>query len=100
MRTIKFGHKYDKMPVGFEVSMLIEAFVVDRDDLCEGFIVYDTSYGVNREKYPLPKGKLILMLLKTRDIGELWTTVRRCYPEKLSYYRGLRGHFVKCEVIL
>ena len=98
MKTIKFDHKYDKMPKGFEVSTLIEAVVVDRNDLCECFIEYDTSYGFNRDKYPAPKGKLILMLLKTRDSGELWTTIRRCYPEKLSYYRDLRGQFVNCTV--
>jgi hypothetical protein len=86
------------MPIGFEVSMLLEAVVVDRKDLCECFISYDTTYGVDGEKYPAPTGKLILMLLKTRDSGELWTTIRRCYTEKLSYYRGLRGHFVNCVV--
>ena len=41
---------------------------------------------------------MVLILLKTRDGGELWTTIRRCYSEKLKYYRGLRGSFVNCVV--
>ena len=98
MRTIKFSHFYSKMPEGFEVSKLLEIFVAYRKDLHECFIEYDTSYGDEGEKYPLPKGKLIVMLLQTRDSKVLWTTMRRCTPNKLKYYSGLRGSFVKCEV--
>ena len=100
MRTIRFSHTYDKMPADFSVSRLLEVFVVDRDDLCEGFVGYDTSYGTEGDMYPLPKGKLIVLLLMARDSMELWTTIRRCTPSKLKYYSGMRGSFVKCEVVL
>jgi len=97
MRTIKFSHFYKKMPEGYEISKLLEIFVADRKDLHECFILYDTSHG-DGENYPLPKGKLIVMLLQTRDSKELWTTMRRCTPSKLKYYVGLRSSYVNCEV--
>lgn len=98
MRTIRFSHIYDKFPIGYGVSRLLEVFVVDRDDLHEEFIQYDTAYGTEGKNYPAPDGKLIVMLLQTRDNNELWTTMRRCYPSKLEYYLGLIGSYVKCEV--
>ena len=98
MRNIRFSFVYNKMPADFSVSRLLEVFVVDRDDLHEGFVDYDVSHGINGEKYPLPKGKLIVLLLQTMDDKLLWTTIRRCTPSKLKYYSGIRGSFVKCEV--
>lgn len=97
MRTIKFSHGYEKMPADFGISKILEVFVVDKEDLHEGFVEYDTSYG-DRKNYPLPNGKLLVLLLQTRDNKALWTTMRRCTPSKLKYYVGLRGIFVKCEV--
>lgn len=98
MRTIKFSHRYDKMPRGFETSKLLEVFITEKNDLHEGFILYDTSYSFDGKNYPLPNGKLIVLLLQTLGSKELWTTVRRCYKSKLDYYRGLRGQYVKCVV--
>ena len=98
MRRIIFSHVYDKMPRGFEASTLLEVFVVDRDDLSEGFIEYDTAYSTEGRNYPLPKGKLVVLLLQARDSKELWATVRRCYKSKLDYYRELRGQYVECMV--
>lgn len=98
MRTIKFSHVYDKMPEGYEISKLLEVLVAYAGDLHECFIEYDTAFGEDGENYPLPKGKLIVMLLQTKGDKALWTTMRRCTPNKLKYYTGLRGSFVKCEV--
>ena len=98
MRTIRFSHVYDKFPVGHEVSKLLEIFVADSKDLHDGFVEYDTAFGEDGENYLLPRGKLIVMLLQTRDDKALWTTMRRCTPSKLKYYSGLRGSYVKCVV--
>lgn len=98
MRTIKFSHKYGKMPADFGVSKLLEVLLAEGSYLHEGFVSYDTSFGEDGENYPLPRGKLIVMLLQTRDSEALWTTMRRCTPSKLKYYVGLRGSYVKCEV--
>ena len=99
MRTIRFSHTYGKMPADFGVSKLLEVLVADSGHLHEGFVEYDTSFGEGGENYPLPRGKLMILLLQTRDDKVLWTTIRRCTPSKLKYYSGLRGSFVKCEVI-
>ena len=98
MRTIRFSHKYSKMPIDFGVSKLLEVFVTDAGYLHEEFKDYDTSYG-DRENYPLPTGKVIVMLLRTSVDNVLWTTIRRHTSSKYDYYKGLRGSYVKCVVI-
>jgi len=94
MRKIKFSHEYTKMPEDFEESALLEVFTTDRSDLCPEFVEYDTAI-VNAGNYPLPKGKLLVLLLQTKHF-ELWTTIRRWTAEKEQYYRGLRGEFIHC----
>ena len=95
MRKIKFSHEYAKMPEGFERSTLMEVLIADRSDLCPEFIEYDTAI-IAAGNYPLPRGKLLVLLLQTDTTLELWTTIRRWTAEKEKYYRSLRGEFVEC----
>jgi hypothetical protein len=100
MQTIKFSHEYFKMPIGYEISTLLETFIIERSEMSDSFYDYDTTYAIDfneTARYPLPDGKLIVILLKSKA-GLLWTTVRRWTPEKEEYYRGLRGENVKIEV--
>ena len=97
MPTIKFSHKYTKMPDGFERSRLIAVFVTDRDKLCKEFIEYDTAI-VGGGHYPLPRGKLLVLLLQVMESSQLWNTMRRWTPEKEQYYRGSCGERAECEV--
>lgn len=98
MRQIIFSHVYDKFPRDFYVSKLLEVFIVEKRYLHKDFVNYDCAYGTEGRNYPLPKGKLVVLLLQARDSKELWTTVRRCYKSKLDYYRELRGQYVECMV--
>jgi len=100
MIKIKFSHTYFKMPVRFEKSALIQVINIDAKEISDSLYDYDTTYatGFNEvAKYPLPAGRLILLMLKSKA-GLLWTTIRRWTPEKEQYYRRLVGQVVECEV--
>ena len=98
MKQIKFSHIYFKMPKGDKAD-LIQIFVVDKKELSEIFLDYDTTYSEYTDDnktgiatvghYPLPNGKLIVLLLNTN--GKVWTTIRRWTPEKEKYYRECIG---------
>jgi hypothetical protein len=98
MRRIKFSHEYMKMPDDFEESAVLEVFIADRSDLCPEFVEFDTAI-VDAGNYPLPRGKLLILLLQTRSF-QLWTTIRRWTAVKEKYYRGLRGEYVECAAPL
>lgn len=99
MATIKFSHKYIKMPANTENTRLCEVFKTHSKDLSGGFETYDTEYADGF--YKLPKGSVLVLLLLT-DYGQtterMWTTVRRWTPDKETYYRGLRGQQVEIEI--
>lgn len=89
MKSIRFSHVYTKLPANPDPSTLLEVFAVQRDELCSGFLEYDTRI-MNGGNYPLPNGKLLVLLLKTRE-GVLWTTIRRYTKDKCIYYKNSRG---------
>lgn len=89
MKSIRFSHIYAKLPANPDPSTLLEVFTVQRDDLCSGFVEYDTRIK-DGGNYDLPAGKLLVLLLKSAH-NDIWTTIRRHTPDKESYYRGLRG---------
>ena len=109
MKTIKFSHEYFKMlnnesetrPIA---AILMETFVVNSEDLHPRFVEYDNEYidkkEHNRGYYVLPKGKVIVLLLKSFVHGELmlWTTIRRYTPAKFEYYKNARWE--EFEIIL
>jgi len=96
MRTIKFSHTYTKLPPTPSPSRLLEVFIVERSDLHRCFVDYDTHI-LNGGNYPLPKGKLLVLLLLAES-GQLWTTIRRFTSEKCKYYRGMRCKSFKIDV--
>lgn len=88
------------MPDGFEESTLLQVIPIDRSELTDSFYDYDTTYAIDFNevaRYPLPKGKLLLLLLKSKT-GLLWTTIRSWNPDKEQYYKGLCGQRINCEV--
>ena len=95
MRTIKFSHRYNKMPLNLEPTYILAVIQTYHSHLGQGFIEYDTKVE-NGGYFPLPRGTLILIMLYTD--GQLWTTIRRHTPDKFSYYIGLIGQEVKIEV--
>lgn len=108
MPTIKFSHEYDKLPIADLSACLLDVLVIDRKELHESFIEYDTRYlewvyvGHIRipkvKNYPLPSGKVLVLLLLSKNQKRLFTTIRRWTPEKEKYYRNLRGQEVKIEI--
>jgi len=99
MNTIKFSHRYTKLPdainSGDEVTLL-EVLNSRFEDLHPAFIQYDATTDKG-ELYPLPKtgGCLVLIFQFNNDI---FTTVRRHTPEKERYYKGLRGEVLQLVI--
>lgn len=89
MPAIKFSHRYRKMPPDPNPSRLLGVLVANRATLHSAFVEYDTAI-IGGGNYPLPSGKVLVLLLQAES-GELWTTIRRWTPDKEQYYRGLRG---------
>jgi len=102
MSKIKFSHKYYKFPAGYDKSKIAQIIVLDEGEISQPFREYDTVFTSNNEPdgfYPLPKGKLLLILLIANSgRGWIWTTIRRWTPEKEQYYKRLVGQVVECEV--
>jgi len=80
---------YHKMPKQYHPSKLIQTIVIDRKDLSDEFIEYDTCT-LDGDHYKLPFGKLIILLL-LNPWGQLWTTIRRYTPQKFIYYNSMVG---------
>jgi hypothetical protein len=98
MITIRFEDRYVKMPEGYEVSRLLE--VLNAQELSQAFVDYDTVK-VNGEKYKLPAGpKLVLLLQADEGRGALWATVRsnrkQPWGDKEAYYQEHVGELVRC----
>jgi hypothetical protein len=95
---VDFSHKYYKMPEGWQLSRLLQVFQLDRQDLSHEFEMYDTHIEGGGH-YELPNGPLLVLLLLTEDKEELWTTIRRCTPSKLNWYKGLVGYIIPMRMI-
>ena len=102
MNKIKFSHKYYKFPTAYKESQLAQVIVIDESEISQTFRMYDTSFrdGNKEGMYPLPKGKILLLLLiANKGHGWLWTTIRRWTPEKEAYYRGIIGQQVEIIIV-
>jgi len=100
MHTISFSHKYFKMPDGYEISTVLQVIPIESKDISDSFYDYDTTYPIDFNevaKYPLPKGKLLIIFLKSKS-GLLWTTIRSWSFEKEKYYKLLYNQRVNCIV--
>jgi hypothetical protein len=114
-KVIKFSHVYTKMPEAptDKKVMLLEIFNVEsKEALSKEFINYDTQFfkwnyfekQLEEQHYPLPNGKLMVLLLMFNSDKEfskpyLFTTIRRHTPEKEKYYRELRGQTISIMII-
>lgn len=96
MATIKFSHRYTKLPPRPDPSYLLEVFVVDRSDLHSSFIDYDTHI-VDGGNFKIPIGKVLVLLLQSES-GAIWTTIRRFTDDKYEYYKSLRGRSVHIDI--
>lgn len=101
MASIKFSHRYKKMPAqaGEAPTWLLQVFKVERSELGSLFEEYDTEWmdaQGKRNFYPLPDGPLLVLLLFTA--GQIWTTIRRWDAQKEHHYRRLQGRAVGIEI--
>ena len=94
MKTIKFSHDYEKLPLNAKTATLLDVQCINLEDQTPAFMEYDTKF-INQkngeiEHYPLPKtsnGRLDYMILLMRsDTGAFFTTIRRRTPAKDKYY--------------
>lgn len=97
--TIKFSHRYFKMPANTDNTLLLAVFKTNYSKLGQTFIKYDTEY--SEGQYPLPQTELLILLLMSKQPDEkleIWTTMRRWTPTKEYYYMHSIGSDVKIEV--
>jgi hypothetical protein len=98
-KKIKFSHQYTKVVAGkFPMdAVLLQVLIADKRELSEDFIRYDTEYVDERGRsyYPLPDGKLLVLLL-IDGAGFMFTTLRRWTKEKETYYRRMQGQTMRC----
>jgi hypothetical protein len=103
MKTIKFSHRYFKVNLpdlegkAPDKAKLLQVFSVDRKDLSDAFVLYDTEYWDGY--YLLPKGKLLVLLFKGEN-DVVFTTIRsnRKYPyDKEKYYRDAIGEWFEVK---
>lgn len=92
MITIKFSHKYKKMPPVLTGTYIKDIAIIDYKDLTPEEIKLDTET-VDGQFYELPKTRLIWIKLWS-EFGE-WGTLRRYTPEKYKYYRSHVGEEVR-----
>lgn len=99
MNTIKFSHRYDKMPAGVEdkTNYLVGVSVCQIGELPILFADFDTKFGTG--KYVLPTGKVMVLTIFTVD-AYCWTTIRSWTPNKEAYYQNLIGNEVGIVVKL
>lgn len=99
MNRIKFSHYYPKLPENCDKARLIQIFMVERSEkLSKEFLEYDTKYYDEGDQfYPLPKGKVLILLFLAVD-GTLFTTIRRWAPHKATYYNNSVGQEFKIVI--
>jgi hypothetical protein len=111
MNKIKFSHKYLKLESCYNdkgflenrlEALLLQVIKINKMDLSEVFINYDTIYKVKHnieyfENYDLPDGTLILLIFSSPEKG-LFTTLRRFTKAKYDYYKGLEGNRFIVEI--
>ena len=80
-------------------TLLLAVFVADTREFCEQFVNFDTLYwdGTGSGMYKLPKGKVLVLLLKS-NCDFVWTTIRRWTPQKETYYRSIVGQQVEIVI--
>jgi len=118
MNRIKFSHNYPKLH-GQIVAQLLKVEVHDRKELNEEFVEYDTVYKypvfrhieghgdieyVGENHYPLPKGKLLVLVFLGDKLipfttGRRWTPLRKGETQtKEEWYRSRIGELFEIVI--
>lgn len=101
MNRIRFSHHYPKI-WGQRAARLLLVAKVDRHELDEDFVEYDTTYhdaaaAGGKGHFPLrPGAYLLLVFLGDKRVP--FTTVRPWSPEKADYYTVRLGSMFEIEV--
>lgn len=95
---IRFSYNYCKMPPGYSESELLEVFRVRADTLSKHFIDWNTKKR-DGTFFILPKFDwALVLLLRTRSTGLVWTTIRAAYDDAEANYRSRIGEYFECVV--
>jgi len=97
MISIRFSHKYVKMPQDFEISTLTSVENVNLEYLDPAFLERDTAI-VGGGHYPLPKKGRYMILWLESPSGAVWQTIRPWNPGKEKYYESHIGELVRCLI--
>ena len=105
MKTIKFSYPYSKLMDEhndlIETAKLIEVIPIALEAMSVAFKSYDTDDG----HFVLPKKGEYLMLIFQKPKPEylcssdLFTTLRRSTPQKLTYYKSAIGETFNVELV-
>jgi hypothetical protein len=104
VKTIKFSHKYEKMPYEPTTAVLVGVEAWDIENLPPDFLDFDTLYQDKQgpNYYQLPKnGRVIVLFLWGRcenTLHFLFTTIRRCTESKWDYYHNSLGETFAIEI--
>ena len=100
MISIKFSHRYKKMPETFDNTYLVDLELVNIEDLTPEFIRKDTEI-IGGGHYYLPtKGTFMILWLLTTNgpATHRWQTIRRWTTQKEGFYRSHLGEQVNIEI--
>jgi hypothetical protein len=105
--TVRFSNDYYKLPEswnGMEAVLIGVSHCSDIQKLKKDyphFIDYDSTIRSEdpwkQDKYPLDFKEGIILIFVMKETGVPFTTIRRCYPDKLKYYEGRLWETFKLE---
>ena len=100
---IKFNERYEKLSGIDNHSMvvLLQVIEIDKRQLSESFIEYDTMYlddDLMCKNYEIKNSKLLLLIFMAGN-GMAFTTLRKYTPTKLDYYRKLENEEMELVVL-
>lgn len=95
---VDFSHIYKKMPKAWKNSQLLQALLIDTQDLSNDMIIYDTET-IEGQYYHLPAGPAIMLIMRCENTKELWTTIRSFSHPKFDWYKSLEGYFLPFRLI-
>jgi hypothetical protein len=104
VKTIKFSHHYNKIPLNIKTAVLLGVEAWDVEKLPASFKDYDAEYEGEGATlyYPLPEKGNVIVLFLWGEVGGgvhiLFTTIRRCTESKWDYYHNSIGETFAIEI--
>lgn len=100
--TIKFSHRYIKLPEDREATLLA-VFETDFKEIGDEMRHYDTMYLGDDDEigyYKLPKsGKCLVLVFEAIHVDAIFTTIRSAWPpHKIKYYKDRIGEVFNVKV--